>query len=104
MTIEHEYENTGSIDDEEFEIAIKVEIEPYTPAHITGDPYFSYPEEGGYASLLSVHVNGKDITDSVTPELRDSYEREGYERWSDEQETREIDRQFDTRDERQGIR
>ncbi len=44
---------------------VTYEYEAYVPAKLTADPYDSHDAEGGWCEVLTVKLDGKDITDLI---------------------------------------
>ena len=53
------------------EFAAECDYEPYVPAQLYGPPERCYPEEGGYAGITSLTVDGKDAMFMLTGDLAD---------------------------------
>jgi hypothetical protein len=47
---------------------VSYEYEKYVPAKLTADPYDSHDAEGGWCEVLTVKLDGKDITDLMGEE------------------------------------
>jgi len=86
-------------DDEEIELVIEGDIEPYVPAKLSGPPENCYPAEGGYAEITKVEPNvelTEEEAKQAEEKLYESYEEDfreaeaeaAWERWKYEHDTR----------------
>lgn len=46
-------------DDEELELEVTADVEPFVPGKLTGPPEDCYPDEGGTADITDIKLDGK---------------------------------------------
>lgn len=75
--------------DEEFELYVEYDIDPYDPGVTSGPPENCYPPEGGGVSDMRITVDGKpfEVTDEddqrITRHVEETHDHGGYADYCD---------------------